>query len=192
MTEIDYPYSQGNRLEERNTYFYSPYHGEAFLPAWRASRTAALARLPQPKSPVTRAPDSRSEDGHDTEQLLRALLVGSPESSENRRMAERLLQRFEVSKRIYRRYDAHFKTILESGYEDVELYLQFASLCLHYARQPASLPFLNALLKVLDSLISIIDRLRAEQGAYLAWLIEAERDWVVRVAASVSVDIEPA
>jgi hypothetical protein len=193
MSEITYPYSQGDRLEDRNTYFYSSYHGAAFFPVWRASRDAALSHLPPPRSQPVLAPAANkgAEDGHDTEQLLRNLLAGSPENAENRRLAERLLQRFEVSKRIYRRYDPQFKTMAESGYAEVELYLLFASLCLHYSKQPESLPYLNALLKVLDTLVSILHRLSPTQGAYLAWLIGAEREWVARIAARVSVDIEP-
>lgn len=191
MSDIDYPYSQGNRLEDRNTYFYSQYHGAAFFPAWHASRQAALAQLPPAQAvtlPVAAAP---GENGHDTATLLVELLRSSADAPGKRRLAERLLQRFEVSKRLHRRYDSDFKAIAASGYDDLDLYLQFAALCLHQAKQPGALPFLNGLLKVIDSLISIHSHLSAVQGAQLAWLIAAEHDWVARVATQANVEIAP-
>lgn len=190
MSSISYPYSQGDRLEERNTYFYSEYHGAAFFPAWRASRKTALACLPQPQCPTVPKPSQATTSyGYDTAALLAKLLTDEPNQAQNRRLAERLLQRFEVSKRLYCHYDSDFRAVLSSHYDSLELYLLFASLCLHYAKQPASLPFLNGLLKCLDTLISIQQRLSPELGAHLAWLINAEQEWVAHVATQIEVEI---
>ncbi len=41
----DYPYARGDLLHERNTYYYTPYHGRQFLDAWRAARNDVLANL---------------------------------------------------------------------------------------------------------------------------------------------------
>jgi hypothetical protein len=191
MSDIDYPYSQGDRLEERNTYFYSQYHGAAFVPAWRASRQMALTHLPAARAVPLPAAAERSEHPAATAALLADLLHAAADAPDKRRLAERLLQRFEVSKRLHRRYDADFKAIADSGYDDLDLYLQFAALCLHQAEQPGALPFLNGLLKVVDSLVSIHPRLSPAQGAQLAWLIAAEQNWVVRLAAQANVELAP-
>ncbi len=45
MSREDYIYSQGNRLEDRNTYFYTQFQGEKFLHAWRAAREHAAHDL---------------------------------------------------------------------------------------------------------------------------------------------------
>lgn len=191
MSDIDYPYSQGDRLEERNTYFYSQYHGAAFFPAWRASRQTALAHLPAACAVPLPAAAASGQHLTNTATLLADLLQTAPDAHGKRRQAERLLQRFEVSKRLYRRYDANFKAVVDSGYDDLDIYLQFAALCLHQAEQPGSLPFLNGLLKVIDSLISIRSRLSPTQGAQLAWLIAAEQVWVTRMAAQADVEFAP-
>lgn len=191
MSDIDYPYSQGDRLEERNTYFYSQYHGTAFFPAWHASRQAALARLPAPHAVPLATPVERRDDASDTAALLTDLLHADAAAPGKRRLAERLLQRFEVSKRLHRCYDSTLRAVTDSGYDDLNLYLQFAALCLHQAGQPGALPFLNGLLKVIDSLISIHPRLTPAQGAQLAWLIAAEQDWVARIAVQANVEIAP-
>jgi hypothetical protein len=189
MSDSVYPYSQGDRLNDRNTYFYSEYRGEAFLDAWHASRSAALAALPAPVRfvpPPGVVPDSV---GHHTGALLAHLLSTPVAADEPNPLTERILQRFEVSKRIYRQYDQDLKAVRESGYDELPLYLQFAALCVHCQSGPAATRFLNALLKVLDTLISAQHRLRPEQGAHLAWLIAAERAWVGRVAAGVGVEV---
>ncbi|QMV65339.1 hypothetical protein DFO61_1033 [Ectopseudomonas oleovorans] len=191
MSDIDYPYSQGDRLEERNTYFYSQYHGAAFFPAWRASRQAALMQLPPAQAVPLPVAAERNAHHVDTAALLADLLHAAADAPSKRRLAERLLQRFEVSKRLHRRYDANYKAVADSGYDDLELYLQFAALCLHLSEQPGALPFLNGLLKVIDSLISILPRLSPAQGAQLAWLIAAEQDWVARIASQANVELAP-
>ncbi|MFG0413664.1 hypothetical protein ACF8MD_08295 [Pseudomonas sp. zjy_8] len=191
MSAIDYPYSQGDRLEERNTYFYSQYHGAAFFPVWQASRQAALAHLPPAQALPLPTAGEQLESAQDTAALLADLLNTAADAPGKRRLAERLLQRFEVSKRLHRRYDSDFKAVTSSGYDDLDLYLQFAALCLHHAEQPGALPFLNGLLKVIDSLISVQQHLSPSQGAQLAWLISAEHDWVARIAARAAVEITP-
>lgn len=191
MSTPPYPYSHGNRLDERNTYFYSEYHGHAFFAAWRESRQQALGQLPPAIEPRFEAGECPAlEQGCDSQQLLAFLLNADLAEPGNRRLAERLLQRFEVSKRLYRRYDARFKAVVASGYEALELYPQFAALCLRFQGQPASLPFLNGLLKSLDSLIAIRQRLPADLGAQLAWLIDGEAQWVAQIASSVNVGMD--
>ena len=70
MSAIDYPYSQGDRLEERNTYFYSQYHGAAFFPVWQASRQAALAHLPPAQALPLPTAGKQLESAQDTAALL--------------------------------------------------------------------------------------------------------------------------
>lgn len=174
---MSYPYSRGDRVGgERNTYFYSEFRGPSFLEAWHESRSAALAALPAAQRPQL----SAAADAGGTAQLL--------QHHENH---DRLLQRFEVSKRIYRCYDAAFKAVRESGYDDLSLYILFGAVCADSQTKPAAIRYLNALLKLVDSLISARERLAPAEAAQLAWLIEREREWVQRVAAQVGVMVTP-
>ncbi len=45
-----YPYASGHLLEERNTYFYSSYHGKALLEAWQARRREGSGTSAQRRS----------------------------------------------------------------------------------------------------------------------------------------------
>jgi len=192
MSTPPYPYSQGERLEERNTYFYSAYHGQPFFAAWRASRQQALANLPpaKPWAPKASGVTLNTEHGYDTQALLNLLLTSDLGAPAHRRFAEQLLQRFEVSKRLYRHYTPAFKAVLDSGYDDLSLYVQFAALCLAMQAQPKALPFLNGLLKSLDTLIAVHASCPAELGAHLAWLIAGEARWVEALAVQVKVSLD--
>lgn len=57
-----YPYSSGDRFAEPNTYNYSPYHGEAFLDAWKKERDRVARAIgktspppPRPQKTFTRS-----------------------------------------------------------------------------------------------------------------------------------------
>lgn len=57
-----YPYSSGDRIAEPNTYNYSPYHGEAFLDAWKKERDRVAHAIgktspppPRPKATLARS-----------------------------------------------------------------------------------------------------------------------------------------
>ena len=49
----EYPYAQGDPLEQRNDYTYAPFLGQAFMDAWRQARQQALDELPAPGSAPT-------------------------------------------------------------------------------------------------------------------------------------------
>ncbi|WP_028454389.1 hypothetical protein [Chitinilyticum litopenaei] len=191
---IPYPYAEQDRLEERNTYFYSSYHGAAFFAAWRSSRTLALAgvagrQAPHPQNGSTTLPDT--SDGYACAELLAALLnqaTAAPLQGSARILAERLLQRFEVSKRLYARYNAQGRAIIDSGYHNIDNYLCFAALCAAMRCADGALPFLNALLKCVDTLISIRDRLNPAQREQLAWLVDAEAHWLALLAARLGIE----
>ncbi len=193
MSLAPYPYSEGNRLEERNTYFYSAYHGQDFFAAWHASRQQALANIRQAQAWQPQAAPSTldTREGYDAQQVLNVLLSGDLGAPANRRLAEHLLQRFEVSKRLYRRYTPQFKAVLSSGYDDLTLYIQFAALCLAMQAHAKPLPFLNGLLKSIDTLIAVRAQLPAELAANLAWLIAGEARWVQSLAGSVGLEVSP-
>ena len=65
-----YPYAVGDRLEDRNTYFYTPFCGREFLTAWRRHREDARRSLvpsqdaaPAPQTKAVPVPKKR-KTGH--------------------------------------------------------------------------------------------------------------------------------
>jgi methionyl-tRNA formyltransferase len=183
---VPYPYASGDRLEQRNTYFYTPYFGIAFLEAWRQQRAQALRELAA--APSSALGGSEAAPGwHATDRLLesiyRDLSAGDLPDNDSLRTLNRLLQRFEVSKRLHGAYDANWRATDVSDYRSMDRYLRFGEiLVLAYGRAGA-LPYLSALLKIVDTLTSRLETLDAPQRTRLAEVIVRERDYVDRLAA---------
>lgn len=194
--EIVYEYSSGNLLENRNTYFYTPFHGKAFLAAWRYNRQSAADGLPEPRSfdfKKETLPDEKA-DLIDTDSLLNHLGAlfseGESEPSEYQQaLLNRLVMKFEVSKRIYESYTQKFQPIDKAGYKRMELYVQFAATVSLVYQRTAGLPYLNVMIKCIDTLISCRGRLRPKEAAVLADLINQEYNYIVTVAEKAEVEL---
>lgn len=177
-----YPYASGNLLEQRNTYFYSTYEGRAFLDAWRQQRDQALRELSD--IAPTEAKNSQAPLSAPTDILLESIhgdLSAKRKVVESRAL-DRLVQRFEVSKRLHGEYDARWRPVDASDYRSLERYIRFAEILAAAYGQTGSLPYLNAMLKVLDTLTSIHAALSGAQRGRLRRVITQERDHIERLS----------
>ena len=190
-----YPYASGNLLVSRNTYFYSAYGGHAFLDGWMAQRGGVLAALPSAarEAPASLGPaEAPGAEGAETARLLEYLLraLGASRGSIPEDVAAwlaRMIQRFEVTKRIHDAYGPDFRARDREAYRAIRLYLRFAEVVEDAYRCGGSLPCLNALLKCLDTLSALHFELDAGEAARLARLILAERRHVADLAARLGV-----
>jgi methionyl-tRNA formyltransferase len=173
-----YPYASGELLENRNTYFFSPFQGEAFLAAWRKSRDDAAADLSQPAAAFT-GPNQPAPTA--TEHLLRqvltdlALPVRRPSALQ---VLDRLVQRFEVSKRIHGAYNDAWRPVDPTDYQRLAAYVLFAEAADAGFACSCATPYLNALLKCLDTLTALRARLVGDERIRVAVLIDRERSHV--------------
>ncbi|MCW5619889.1 MAG: hypothetical protein KIS79_02115 [Burkholderiales bacterium] len=175
---ITYEYASGDLLEQRQTYAFSTYAGADFLHAWRASRDAARALW------QARAAGDEQAAGP-TAQLLRQLQSnleqGDLQAARDLGL-DRLVQRFEVSKRIHYAYDPDWRPLEDAGYRDLVLYVEFALVLVAAARHSSALSYLNALLKCMDTLSALAHMVPAGHCAHAARLIDMERALVERCA----------
>lgn len=178
-----YPYASGPLLEERNRYFYTPYLGQILIEGWREQRLAAArqgavalstAGCDTPKTPI---------DG-----LLNELWHKFPSPTAYELLAK-LLQRFEVSKRLHDAYTPAWRPAEGAGHQGFERYLSFAELLARAYEQDGLLPWLNGLLKCLDTLCAYQPQLNATQASRLNALISAEQLFIARLQKTL---IEPA
>jgi methionyl-tRNA formyltransferase len=194
-TGAEYPYDQGDRLVDRNTYFYSPYRGREFLLAYRNAR-----RRLEAESAVGPAAGSGVRERDDPDgfvppacELFERVRVGLAASSsgEDARQAVRtldgLVKRFEVTKRVFDDYDDEFRPRPGAGFRTISLYVQFAELLDAACAAAGRLPHLNALLKVLDTLSSVRGEIPFALRPRVLALVEAERAHVERLAAGLGV-----
>lgn len=175
---VAYEYASGDLLEQRQTYAFSAYAGADFLHAWRASRDAARTLW------RARAADDEPADGP-TAQLLRTLRStlerGDLQTARDLGL-DRLVQRFEVTKRIHHAYGSDWRPLEGAGYRDLALYVEFALVLAAAARHSPALSYLNALLKCMDTLSALAHAVPAGHCAHAARLIDVERALVERCA----------
>ena len=195
MNKIDYPYSNGDKLKNRNTYFYSLYAGEGFLDSFYSTRLKVKDELGEAKCPaysVDREYQGITDKGVNTEILLQSLtgmIHANCMNLEGWGLVAKLIQRFEVSKRLFPEYGLNWRAVNSSDYFQYDLYLLFAFLMEAAYSCRAGLTELNVLLKVMDSLISIRQLLNADQKAYLVWLINRELEFVRELRGSLEANL---
>lgn len=169
-----YRYTERDLLETREHYHYSALEGPDFLARWRRARVEALEALPvgllQPGPVSGREGAAALPDGApiETDALLSAL-EARPDAS----WVDRLVQRFEVTKRLYERYDAALRRGT-GDHGDLRRYARLAVLLTHGGGLHRRLPHLNALLKLNDLLLSQPAAHRTRIAAHLRLSIETE------------------
>lgn len=176
----DYPYASGDRLRDPNTYFYTPGPGRAMLDAWRSSRDQALADLPPPV-PAPAPAEARLPawgEPAQTAPLLEALFAGLLSTGAEGDLGlwlDALARRFEVGKRLHPAYDGRFRPLDKRDFGHTGLYVRAAEALLLAAEAFDDSVYLNASLKIVDTLCSVRRTLGQDQGARLAGLIARER-----------------
>ena len=175
---LAYPYASGNLLEQRNTYFYSTYEGPSFLDAWREQREQTLRDLSNAVPTVGKYDDALLSAPTDVllESIHRDLCARR--KFVQHQPLDRLVQRFEVSKRLHGEYDVAWHPVEPADYRSLERYVRFAEiLALAYA-QAGRLPYLNAMLKVVDTLSAVCSALSRDQRIRLEQIIVEERGYI--------------
>jgi hypothetical protein len=178
---VPYTYCVGDRLEDRNTYFYARADRQTY-DAWWASRDEVLLEFKQgtleeeSRDPAQSEPLPSLGSAVDTRVLLAALAAPGPahEAARRRAWTAFLVQRFEVSKRVHRAYGTDGRPVDRAEYRDLTLYVDLGEVL---AAEAASgfLPALNALLKVIDTLVALRGRLGPRERRRLCALIRGER-----------------
>lgn len=196
MSAVEYGYAEGPLLEERNTYFYSQYHGRPFLCAWMEQRENANLSLTEPCPP----PDTQHKvAGYSLNQeVYEAGILFTYIRAEIERGVEpvghmgvslaKLTQRFEVTKRVYEAYDGDFKAVDKTTYKRLDLYVSFAELMEAAYQKTGKLPYMNVLLKVVDTLCAACAGLDEQAQGRLARLIEREKEFVGELMSKAGIE----
>ncbi len=211
---MNYPYAAENRLDVPHAYMYAPYGGQDFLAAYVDDRRVRLARhlqgtvCPPPgglKDALAAAARALAgpwpldtfspADATPLKPLLAALLgvLANGDHAAAQPWLVRVIQRFEVSKKLYAGYAPGFRKG-EGEARDPARYAELA-LCLALAHAlSGQLQYLSTLLKLDDLLLSLdADVLRpACPPEHLALLVAAELDAVAALAAAQGVSIDAA
>ena len=176
---MEYKYITENNLENRQYYMYSEYGGSEFIKSYLAVREQAI----QVVKPVE---DSKEFDVICEEYLnhrsqsptfleLKNLLCKVMQNRVDDAEISFYLKTFEVRKRIYTEYDKNTGKPAEgANYQNRDNYILFSVLMCHLYKQTHKLQYLNALLKVNDTLISIQNLLGESENQILQEVLKQE------------------
>ena len=183
MTQKEiYAYASGRLLEERNSYFYSTYHGEPFLEAWkvrRRERSEVSTQTDPDALPTSTETDCLIEE------IVGELGKSSEEASAALMRLDRLVQNFEVTKRIFDAYTDEWRAVDRTRYYNAASYARFSGLLSLAFEKTGYLTYLNALLKCNDILNAI--ELPSRVHAYLPLLFAKERAFVQKLRADLPI-----
>lgn len=176
-----YKYITDNNLYEKQTYMYSEYKGMAFLKEYLESRQAFLKQNEDGKTD-----NAVEEPLRNPVQKSLLDLKRNMENEKHDKEAVSLMnaytKSFEVRKRIYTEYDDNWKPLSGAGFANSENYLLFADCLLLAYRNLKCMKYLNCLLKVVDTLLSIQDQLDCQSKRYFGCIIQQELDIVSQIA----------
>ena len=176
-----YPFTAGNRLEDRNTYFYIPFNGQEFVNAWMDNRERTLAALEVEPEIIDFMPHGSLSDISfpvNTSTLMSVLMNALVEKNDLETLyaiINKLLQRFEVTKRIHSSYPENYRASAGTPYDDFSLYVKFACLLQKVYENNSKLYYINGLIKVIDTLSAMVSELDHAEKSALAWLINSEK-----------------
>lgn len=192
-----YYYSFGDRLnDERNSYFYTAYHGREFFDFWQASRKIPIT-LKRDNLPASLFSQSNIEEGVVTaalasvEGILADELFDYLYKSMNTKgftpsvsgHLKKLVKRFEVTKRVYSRYQGNkYQAVEKTAFKALGLYLKLAFLFSEAYNLTRSLSYLNAMLKIVDTIYSQIYILDDSYFSYLDELMAKEIKYVFELS----------
>lgn len=188
-TPLPYTLAQGDLLEQPAKYSFSAFGGAPFLAGWREHRAQLALAV---AAPYAVSEDSWDQAADRAQAPIDGLLAGlhaqmqeADKHAEALAVLARLLQRFEVTKRLHASYNTHWRPEDLASFYGTERYLRFAELLEAAHVVTGKLQWLNGLLKCIDTLSSMVGLLDVPQRARMQRLVSRELAHIARLAQRV-------
>ena len=190
---MSYSYTDGDKIASPNTYFYTEYNGQEFLNSYFGNRKSILRKMKDAVEPTFSENDTETDQSLIQTSIYLDYLYTSLQSQNHSRNADifaeinLILKKFEVSKRIYDFYLPEFKKSDDSDFKNLNNYLKLASVLSRSYEITKKLNYLNGMLKVIDTLISVFNEMSELEKKNLAWLIRMEIDHVGKLTSKLRI-----
>ena len=181
---IDYKYITGNNLENRQDYMYSLYGGEGFIKAYYRTRECFISayvaedETGQKNPPLEYVTEEMGETGRRLGRLLEKL-KNKVWTMEVKEELDFYVKAFEVRKRLYSSYEkGTVRPSSDAAYKMLGNYLLLAQ-CVYYGYfLSEGLKYLNTMLKLDDTLISLAGKMSESEKIWLGFLLRLETNLV--------------
>ena len=191
---MTYSFTDEDKIMSPNTYFYTEFNGQEFLDEYFANRELIIELSKEALEPLFVISDTQIKESLiQTSVFLEKtyLSLQSHHHSPNAEVfseVDMILKKFEVSKRIYDFYLPKFKKSDESDFRTFHNYLHFARILSVSYGITKKLNYLNGMLKVIDSLISVFNELSEKEKKNLAWLAEKELNHIRELTINLGIE----
>lgn len=174
-----YKYVTEDNLEQPQTYMYTEYEGQDFLHSYQAIRENFMSMQKEGSSEDFRQMISEV-DGWLSDKIKIAMKAVDSGNfmGEGKAALEFLLKVFELRKRLYTEYPNGYKPNVNSDYRRYDYYILLGFLLCRIYRMTDNLKYLNTLLKLDDTLLSLRSVLDERQKRCTAALLRSEVDFV--------------
>lgn len=161
---MSYDYITANNLENRQKYQYAKYQGKELIESYLEVRREALQIWETQSMDLKKAVETLymqipDTDAAETQFQLKEKFYDVLWKRNDREFTDKILQSFEVRKRLFHTYYNHYKPVDLDDYNDIGLYLFFSYFMAEKYQEQKNLKYLNALLKVNDTILSLKDRI---------------------------------
>ncbi len=181
---MDYKYITENNLEDRQNYMYSEFCGAEFLQAYNNSRLSfirGIEKIPD----GAELHDTRKELSELKNSLNDARISGGKSWKD---IIDVYVKKFEVSKRLFTEYNGKWKPTENASYEQFDIYMLLSECCLQVYRITECTKYFSCLLKIDDTLLSVINRMTHSEQKRLSWILEAEIEEYDKLAERLEVE----
>ena len=180
MSKSKYIYFDVKAPERKINYSFSKYMGMDFIDAWKTSRTKIIRQycIDLEFCSVNDVFRKNNSENCTTMTMFKMWCSEKDKIVEYFSRINVLLKRFEVTKKIYSNYDTDYRPIDKARYLNYDCYCGFGILLVNCYETSHKLQYLNALLKVIDILCSIPERLSEHNLSILKLLIEMESQFI--------------
>lgn len=172
---MKYEYCKGDLLLEPQKYQYTQFQGKAFIEAWQESRQSLEIGLPSPE----RLSLTSVTNGSNTQTKLQQICSDMRTKHGVNNIDAWLLiflKKFEVSKRLYGKYSTTppHRCVDKSDFLALTPYLLFAEALILACHREHQMYYLSALLKLVDSLGTQVERMTRSESGQFAWILQQE------------------
>ena len=181
---MKYKYITDNNLEEKQTYMYSEFSGMNFLETYMESRENII------ENEETLLKNGEKARNHVTSRELVDLLQNlcGDSAIENKALIDAYVKSFEVRKRLYNEYSLDWKPVSNADYHYMDNYLLLCKCVIKMYNVTKCAKYLNCLLKLDDTLLSVKNKLTDMQILELVDICKTERIFVKEMANKMGVD----
>ncbi len=180
-----YPYTDVNLFDKPNKYMYTPFYGFDFIYSYFENRRQAIIYLKsQPVASVQIENKIQCKTHTDLQQILKFIDKGDYQLAYFE--LEAYVRRFEVAKRLRNEYPVKDSSDISS----IGTHLLFFNILIKAYLLNNDVRYLNVLLKLSDSLISIKELVKVRRDVdFLVYFLEEEMVIVNRLMCEMKVEI---